>query len=126
MYIRPTSKKIFAAVHIQHQLFLHRHKFLLSVHTAEPSSCMLVNLTEMVLALVRLSAFPVDGYSSVSGGLPGGEETGLHEGLDDAWPALGPREGSSAMLLCVASLHVEALRFRGSRAASLCTNSFYF
>lgn len=57
----------------------------------------------------------------------GGEQTpGLHEGLDDAWPSVGAHEGSSAMLSCVASMHLEALRYGELRAASLCTNSFYF
>ena len=68
----------------------------------------------------------MDRYSGVSRGLPGGEQIGLHEGLDDAWPGVGPREGSSAMLSCVSRTHVDALRRGGLRAASLCTNSFYF
>lgn len=56
---------------------------------------------------------PVGRYSSVSCGLPGGEHIGLHEGLDDAWPGVGPCEGSSATLSCVTSTHVEALRWGG-------------
>lgn len=80
--------------------------------------------TEMVLLLVFQPAFTVGRHSSVSHGLPGGKQVRLHKGSDSAW--CGSLWGSPAAPLCVASMHAEALKCAGLRAASLCTNSFYF
>lgn len=63
------------------------------------------------------AAFPVHGYSNLSPGLPGGEQTGLHKG--DTWSGVDPCEGRSAM-------HLEALKGQGLTAASLCASSFHF
>lgn len=114
--IRPSSKKILIAAHIKHQIFLQKTQKRACIHISEPLR-MVNAATEMVLLLV----LPVHGYSSLSPGLPGGEQTGLHEGLSDTWPGPGvhSHEGSSAM-------HLEALRGGGLRGAPLCASSFYF